>query len=680
MNIFDLFARISLDTSDYQNSLANAESKTATFGEKIKSGLQTAGKIGAAAVGTIAAGVVKLTKDFADGITSVAAYGDQIDKESQKLGISAEAYQEWDAVLQHSGSSISSLSQGMKTLTGAMTDLASATGEAVVDYEAVRDAELAYQKSLLDLDDAQEAYNKTLKKYGQNSKEAEKAALKVANAERAVYKAEQNLNSAYAGTTSKLSDAASALKELGVSATNADGSLRSTEDVFADVITALQGMEEGAERTQLATTLLGRSAMDLGALLNTSAEDTQAMKDAVHELGGVLSNESVSAAAKFQDSLQDLKTAFTGLANNLFAEFLPAVTDVMDGITKLFGNDPDSGIEQITAGVEKFVDKLINALPEVLAVGKKIVMNLLKAIEKNLPLLMSAAVDIVFELINDIVAELPTIITVAIELLMMIVQGLTENLPILIPALVDAILFIVEKLTEPEMLMQLIDAAIQLIIALADGLLKGTSKLVEAIPVIIFNIISTIVQYFPQIVSRVGELLGVLWNGVINFYATAIKGIGEFFGKIGKTIGGWFNSAKNWGKDLIDNFVNGIKEKIAKVKETVSNIADSIKKLLGFSEPEEGPLSNFHTYAPDMMKLFAKGIRDNKGLLEDEFDEALNFAVNADMPGFGTKPLTTTDQSASNPVTIIVQSVLDGRVIGETAYKYSREKARAYGL
>ena len=46
--------------------------------------------------------------------------------------------------------------------------------------------------------------------------------------------------------------------------------------------------------------------------------------------------------------------------------------------------------------------------------------------------------------------------------------------------------------------------------------------------------------------------------------------------------------------------------------------------MLGFSEPEEGPLSDFHTYAPDMMKLFAKGITDNAGLVTDAAERAFN--------------------------------------------------------
>ena len=76
-------------------------------------------------------------------------------------------------------------------------------------------------------------------------------------------------------------------------------------------------------------------------------------------------------------------------------------------------------------------------------------------------------------------------------------------------------------------------------------------------------------------------------------------------------------SAKTWGKDMIQNFIDGIKAKWENLKNTVKDLANSIKDLLGFSEPKLGPLSNFHTFAPDMMELFASGIRDNLGLIQN---------------------------------------------------------------
>lgn len=69
---------------------------------------------------------------------------------------------------------------------------------------------------------------------------------------------------------------------------------------------------------------MGRGATELGALLNTSAEDTQKMIDDVHNLGGVMSDEAVKASAQFQDSLQNLQTAFAGVKNKAMSDLLPA--------------------------------------------------------------------------------------------------------------------------------------------------------------------------------------------------------------------------------------------------------------------------------------------------------------------------------------------------------------------
>ena len=76
---------------------------------------------------------------------------------------------------------------------------------------------------------------------------------------------------------------------------------------------------------------------------------------------------------------------------------------------------------------------------------------------------------------------------------------------------------------------------------------------------------------------------------------------------------------------MIDNFVGGIKDKVNAVKDAVKGVADKIKSFLGFSEPEEGPLSNLQTYAPDMMKLFAQGIKDNEDLVTDQIEKSFDF-------------------------------------------------------
>mgnify|MGYP002519609976 CR=1 FL=1 len=105
-------------------------------------------------------------------------------------------------------------------------------------------------------------------------------------------------------------------------------------------------------------------------------------------------------------------------------------------------------------------------------------------------------------------------------------------------------------------------------------------------------------------------------NGITNTVGNIKNAIVNGFGKAVDFIKNLPSKALSWGKDLIQNFVNGIWNKIGAVTEVISNVADKVKSFLGFSEPEDGPLSNFHTFAPDMIKLFAQGIEQSLPMLE----------------------------------------------------------------
>lgn len=216
----------------------------AKFSGGFSGGISSAVQMGVGAIGTVVSAVGSATGAFIDGVGSVAEYGDNIDKMAQKMGMSIESYQEWDAVMQHSGTSMEAMKASMKTLANATESGSEAFTQLGISQEEIANM--------------------------------------------------------------------------------------SQEQLFERTISALQNVEDSTQRTYLAGKVLGRGATELGALLNTSAEDTQAMRDRVRELGGVMSEDAVKAAAAYQDSLQDMQTAFSGLSRNLLAEFLPSVTSVMD--------------------------------------------------------------------------------------------------------------------------------------------------------------------------------------------------------------------------------------------------------------------------------------------------------------------------------------------------------------
>jgi phage-related protein len=99
-----------------------------------------------------------------------------------------------------------------------------------------------------------------------------------------------------------------------------------------------------------------------------------------------------------------------------------------------------------------------------------------------------------------------------------------------------------------------------------------------------------------------------IWQGVADF----LEGIWKLM----------TSGAFGWGVDLVSNLIAGITSMLSSLWNTMKNLAKGISSYIHFSEPDVGPLSDFHTYAPDMMRLFAQGILDNQGPVQSAMTRA----------------------------------------------------------
>lgn len=128
--------------------------------------------------------------------------------------------------------------------------------------------------------------------------------------------------------------------------------------------------------------------------------------------------------------------------------------------------------------------------------------------------------------------------------------------------------------------------------------------------------------------SRIGEIWSNAWAKIQMIIAQAIVKIVKSVMDLGSKVKEGFmdivNSAKEWGNHLIQNFINGITEKISDLKNAVKNVAQSVRDFIGFSVPKLGPLSEADEFAPDFMKLFAQGIKENAHLVTDQIVKSLD--------------------------------------------------------
>lgn len=90
-----------------------------------------------------------------------------------------------------------------------------------------------------------------------------------------------------------------------------------------------------------------------------------------------------------------------------------------------------------------------------------------------------------------------------------------------------------------------------------------------------------------------------------------------WWNSIDELFGGLPSKALTWGKDMLQNFINGITEKIGALKEKITSIGDTIAEKLHFSKPDNGPLADADKWTPDMMDLFTNGIESGKAKLKN---------------------------------------------------------------
>lgn len=128
------------------------------------------------------------------------------------------------------------------------------------------------------------------------------------------------------------------------------------------------------------------------------------------------------------------------------------------------------------------------------------------------------------------------------------------------------------------------------------------------------------------------------------------------------TINDIIQSALTWGSDMVSNFASGISSAWGTLKSGVSGMAGHVKSFVGFSEPEEGPLSDFHTYAPDMMELFAKGIKDNEYKVVGNAENVASKIKNAFSNDYAVPNITTSSANSFNGSTSGSSTPVSGSV------------------
>ena len=500
---------------------------------------------------------------------------------------------------------------------------------------------------------------------------------------------------------------AAAYEKLGVAVTDANGNLRDDETVYWELINALGQVEDETQRDILAMELLGKSASDLNPLIEAGADKMAELAEDAHKAGYVLGDETLGAFGEFDDQLRKLDKGAEAAKNAMGTILLPVLTDLAGNGVDLLGQftngilDANGDIskmgEVIDTVLPQVLDSIMAYLPELLDLAISIITAIADSLIANIDVIIDAATDIVFALFDGIMENLPKIIDAAVNLIVTLAQGLIDNLPTiveggiglilavvkgltdalpeLIPATVDAVLTIVDTLIDN--LDMLIDAAIQLIIALAGGLIEALPRLIEKAPEIVINLSQAIIKAAPKLLDAALQLILKLSEGLASFFYKLTEKGREIVDSIWQGFKEKIDNATQWGKDLMDNLSSGIDARWNNLKNKVSNVAQTITDFLGFSEPKEGPLSNFHTYAPDMIDLFIHGLQQGQRRLQTQLSETFNPA------GLAAEGVADVTVGSAGMMGVTIPLTVDGqlltRVVAQIMFQQNQAVVRNYG-
>lgn len=612
---------------EFGKEVKQAEDDTRSFGDVLKANLTSEAII--SGVKALASAVGSIAASAKESITAAAELGDTIDKTSQRVGLSAEEYQKWVYAAGLSGMDESKVEDLAKTQQTFFAKAKQGYGE--VSGVVTR---LGYDLEELGggafaVDELQEVFNEWTQEIatgGEKMWDAYEAleALGISANDLESTEPDKLFSKFVSGLTSArdaANDATAAYDALGINITEIEDS----GDAFNQVIAALADMEDVTQRNALASQIFGENYIALAPMLNGGSEAIQAAKNEIEELGGVMSNEAVAAGAAFQDSLTRLQTAFDGLKNNLAADFLPSVTEIMDGMTLVMQGNVDEGMAAIEQGLQNFQTQLQELGP----LAEQALDLLVSVVTENLPEIIEMGAQLLVSLIDGIVAQMPELVPVVVDLILTIVDALLDNIDVLV------------------------EAAVQLTVGIATGLIKAAPQLAAKVPQLIVTIVSGLRRGITQIGSIGQELVRGLWNGIAN--------MGSW---IGEKIKGFGQGVVNKLKDFFG------------INSPSTLMRDEIGKHLA-----TGTVGGFEDEMAHLQGKMAKAIPSNFEVMA-----SLNTSLKTPRTGITAAELSSSLQTAAamaggqeGDIVINLNSTLDGEVVSRSTTRIQRRKAKTYG-
>lgn len=491
LNLFDLYAKITLDDSEYQKGIDDAGKKTSSFADKLKTGLAAAAKVGVAAIGAAAAGIAALTK------ASVENYAEY---EQLVGGVDTLFKQASDTVQQYAANAYKtagmSANEYMNTVTSFSASLIQSLGgdtekAAVVADQAITDMSDNANKMGTSIDMIQNAYQGFAK---QN------------------FTMLDNLKLGYGGTKEEM-------ERLLKDAQKISG-IKYDISSFADITEAIHVMQEemgiaGTTASEASETIEG----SINSMKSAWSNLVTGLADENSDLDKLINNFVDSTATAAKNIIPRVEQTLIGVGT-LISKLAPVIGEAVPRlVTNVLPSLLSAGVKLVSG----IVEGIASSLPQVLESGTNLLSQLTTGIENGLPDMMSRLPQIIDDFLNFITENLPSILEKGVEMLNSLVNGIINS----IPELVGQLPKIIKSFTTfiSQNLPTIIQSGINILLNLIKGIMQAIPQLVASLPELINAIINGLASLYldlmragGQIVQGIIDGIAAAWNGLVSWF------------------------------------------------------------------------------------------------------------------------------------------------------------------
>ena len=617
-----------------------------SFASKMAAGITAAAATITAAVATATAAAVSLGKEFVQTATEVATTGDQIDKNSQRLGISVSGYQELDYVLNLCGTSMDSMSAGFKTMTNKIADATSGSEEALAMFESLG----------ISLEDLQTMSTEDIFKATINGlQEMEEGADRAALANDLFGKSGQNLAPLLNMTSEEMNEAIDLANEYGM--VMSDDAVQASAD-YTDALTTLKKTFTGLKNSLMADFLPSlTTVMDgLSAVFAGDEGGVDMIKDGIEELIGNISQ----------------------ISPQLFALASAIITSLLAG----FGPMLPSVVSSIFDFINQALITLTGLLPQLMPVITTGLQSILSILLDSLPLITSSLLQLITDLVTWLASgdNITRFVNGIIELVGLIADQLSVVLPVIIPALVQIVTELAAALTTPDNIGTLVGAVLEIAVAIFEALVNcvpvlidfieatllnaanivadGLSFIMPYITAFVTNALNTFKTWGQNVKTAIQNLITTVKSNFTSWLEGLKTSFANAFNTIKSKISDIVNKAKELvtncitkikelpsqvvsiGKNLVEGLWNGINDKIGWVKNKISSmgsqITNAIKKVFGIASPSKVFAEIGDYLAQGLGVGFDDGMDNVKADMVDSMD-GLTGSMTAEVSAYGAQ-------------------------------------------